>query len=197
MSILKGIFTSHDCSNEVSDDLDFEDIFKEFYDRLVYFSQQIVKDKDQAMDITQDAFIKYWSQHETIANNKIAIKNYLYSTVRNASLNSIRHAKVVDGYVQLNNAKEPEEAPIIEAIITAETVAEIHSALQSLPENYRAISLLGYFDGKKNHEIADELEMSVNTVKKQKQRALQLLRMKLAPEMFIVMMAAAIKLFFQ
>ncbi len=191
MSILKGIFTSADCSEEVKPDLGFEVIFKEFYNRLVYFSLQLIKDKDLAKDIVQDAFVKYWNQQEAVTPDKTAIKNFLYSTVRNASLNTLRHAKVVDDYVQLNNLTEPEEAPVIEAIITAETVAELHAALQTLPENYRAISVLGYMDGKKNHEIADELEMSVNTVKKQKQRALQLLRMNLAPEMLMVLISLA------
>ena len=45
-------------------------------------------------------------------------------------------------------------------------------------------------EGKKNLEIADELDMSVNTVKKQKQKALQLLRMKLEPEIFVLILAS-------
>ena len=48
---------------------------------------------------------------------------------------------------------------------------------------------MGYMEGKKNHEIANELEMSVNTVKKQKQKALQLLRIKLEPDIYILLAA--------
>jgi len=194
MSIIKGIFTSQN-HDEKQGDIGFEALFKEFYDRLVFFSFQFVNDKDQARDVVQDAFVKFWHQQETVLNNKIAIKNYLYSTVRNASLNHIRHTKVVDGYVQLHNTTEPEEAPIIDAIITAEVVAEIHLAIQSLPDSYRLVSELGYLEGKRNQEIADELDMSINTVKKQKQRALQLLRMKLVPELYVLLMALVIKAF--
>lgn len=169
-------------------------LFKEFYDRLVYFSFQLIKNKDQAQDIVQDAFIKYWYQRETVTNNKIAIKNFLYATVRNASFNAIRHTKVVENYIQLQGVNEPEDQPVIDAIITAEVMAVVHTAIRSLPENYRLISVMGYLDGKKNHEIADELAMSVNTVKKQKYRALQLLRMKLTPDILILLFALAIQI---
>jgi RNA polymerase sigma-70 factor (family 1) len=166
------------------DQLDLECLFKEFYDRLVYFSLQIVKDQDQAQDIVQDAFIKYWQERESVLLNRIAIKNYLYSTVRNASLNILRHGKVVDDYIQLQGASEPEELSIIDAIISSEVIAEIHIAIATLPENYRQISVMSYLEGKKNQEIADELGMSINTVKKQKHRALELLRLRLSPELF-------------
>ena len=194
MSIIKGIFTSRNQKEDASAETGFEALFKEFYDRLVYFSFQFVYDKDQARDIVQDAFINYWNHRETIFANKAAIKNFLYSTVRNASMNHIRHSKIVEGYIQLHNTIEPVEAPIIDAIITAEVVAEIHSAIQSLPESYRQVSILSYLEGKKNQEIADELEMSINTVKKQKQRALQLLRMKMVPEMYVLLIAMAAKI---
>lgn len=188
MSIVKGIFTHRSNAEELIEEVDLAALFKEFYDRLVYFSLQFVKDKYKAQDIVQDSFIKYWQQKDSVHSNKTAIKNFLYSTVRNASLNTVRHEKIVDGYKQAHGSIEPEESSVVEAIIATEVIAEIHSAIQSLPENYRLISVMGYFDGKKNQEIADELDMSVNTVKKQKQKALQLLRLKLTPELFLILM---------
>jgi len=189
MSIIKGIFKSKNDLCEMPEQIDLDSLFKEFYDRLVYFSCQFVKDRHQAQDIVQDAFIKYWNQKDSIVPVKAAIKNYLYSTVRNASLNVVRHQKVVEGYLQQVGGVEPEEPPVIDAIIFAEVIAEVHAAVRSLPENYRMISFMGYFDDKRNQEIADELNMSINTVKKQKQRALQLLRVKLEPEIFVLIMA--------
>jgi RNA polymerase sigma-70 factor (family 1) len=190
MSIIKGIFTLTN-SSESGDKVDLDELFKEFYDRLVYFSFQLIKDHDHAEDIVQDAFIRYWNQQDSVLNNKIAIKNFLYTTVRNTSLNSIRHTKVVEGYVRLQGSAEPEEPPVINAIIAAEVITELHVAVQSLPETYRLISVMGYLEGKKNQEIADELDMSINTVKKQKQKALQLLRLKLEPELFFLVFAIA------
>jgi RNA polymerase sigma-70 factor (ECF subfamily) len=190
MSIIKGMFSGKNDERPIND-IDLEALFAEFYERLVYFAFQLIKDRDQAEDIVQEAFIKYWDQRDSVLRNKIAIKNFLYTTVRNASLNSIRHDKIVEGYVQQHNTAEPEEAPVIDAIIAAETISGLHAAVNELPENYRIVSVMGYLEGKKNHEIADELDISVNTIKKQKQKALQLLRLKLEPEMLVLLIALA------
>ncbi|RQO74472.1 RNA polymerase sigma-70 factor [Pedobacter sp. KBW06] len=159
-------------------------LFDAYYDRLVYFCFKITDNKEQAKDITQDAFLKYWQLSDEVANNETAIKNFLYSTVHNAALNAVRHDKVVNTYAQKQCGNEPTDGDIMEGMINAEVFAEIHLAIDSLPEQYRKISIMGYFEGKKNQEIADELGMSINTVKKQKQKALELLRIKLRPELF-------------
>jgi RNA polymerase sigma-70 factor (family 1) len=195
MGVAEGIFKTGNHPAETPDGISFEALFNEFFDRLVYFSWQLVNDKDQARDIVQDAFVKYWNQRESVIPNKIAAKNFLYSTVRNASLNSVRHNKVVENFNTLHGGAEPEHPPVIEAIITAEVIAHVHSALKSLPANYRKVSVLSYFEDKKNHEIADDLDISINTVKKQKQRALQLLRMKLTPEMLILLFGLMVSVF--
>lgn len=186
---MQEIYTRKDTSDEPADQLALESLFREFYDRLVYFSWQIVKDQAQAQDIAQDAFITYWQERATVLPNPSAIKNYLYTTVRNASLNVIRHGKVVDDYCQQQGTAEPEEGSIMDAIISAEVIAQIHTAIETLPESYRQVSVMSYLEGKKNQEIADELGLSINTVKKQKHRALELLRLRLSPELFGLLLA--------
>ncbi len=163
-------------------------LFDEFYDRLVYYSVQMLKDQAAAEDIAQESFIKYWAQRAEISEDTRVIKNYLYSTVKNLSLNHIRHGKVVNQYVNKHQTTEAEERPFIDALITAEVIAEVQAAIKSLPENYRIVSYLGFLEGKKNQEVADELGISINTVKKQKQRALQLLRLKLSADLFAIIL---------
>jgi RNA polymerase sigma-70 factor (ECF subfamily) len=164
--------------------LSLKELFDNYYTRLVYFSAQIVGSKASAEDIAQEAFIKYWNQRDEIATHQLAIKNYLYNSVKNASLNAIRHQKVKDNYSQSISNVSVTEDNIISTIIHAEVLSELHKAIESLPESCQRISRMGYLDGMKNHEIAEELGISINTVKTQKQRALQLLRLKINPELF-------------
>lgn len=164
----------------------FEQLFKAYYPRLCHFSFQIVRDRVNSEDVVQEAFIKYWNQREEIASHDIAVKNFLYSTVRNASLNLIRHDKVVCHYLEQQDPAPIEEFNIIHSIIRSEVLAEIHMALETLPESCKRISRMGYLEGMKNNEIARKLGISVNTVKTQKQRGLQLLRLILKPEAFTV-----------
>ncbi len=117
----------------------------------------------------------------------MAIKNFLYTTVRNASLNYLRHRKVAKQYLDYQDSCPLEEANVLDAIIRSEVVDEIYEAIQSLPESCRRISRMGYLEGMKNQEIAEELGLSINTIKTHKQRALQLLRLRLNPAAFGVL----------
>ncbi len=162
-------------------------LFDAYFDRLSYFAFKLIKDHDLADDMAQEAFIKYWQMRELVENSPVSIKNFLYTTVKNACLNSIRHEKVVSSYASGLPGEPVSEATVMDTIITAEVLDSLLSAVGSLPEPYQKISRLAYLEGKKNQEIADELGMSVNTVKKQKQKALEMLRSRLRPELMVLL----------
>lgn len=162
---------------------EIKELYTKFYSRLVYFSFQIIGDKEHAEDIAQDAFIKYWNLSELTFENEFAIKKFLYGMVRNSSLNVLRHNKIAQKY--LHDFVEPvEEETIIHALIRSELIAQIYAALNKLPESCKKISIMGHLEGLRNYEIAQQLGISVNTVKTQKQRALKHLRINLQPDLF-------------
>ncbi len=161
-----------------------EILFKKYYDRLLYFAWQYIHEKETAKDLVQEAFLKYWNQHREISADETQIRNYLYVTVKNACLKYLRHLKVVDKYHSQLDDEPVEERTMINTMIRA----EIYQAIESLPASCRQISKMGYLEGMKNQEIAGLLGISVNTVKTQKQRALQLLRLRLNPETFLALL---------
>lgn len=161
-----------------------EVIFNEYYDRLVYFSFKIVDDKQDAEDAVQEAFVRYWNNKDNISQERHQIRSYLYATVKNISLNVIRHRQVVKQFEQ-HTLSPGEENQIISKIIQTEVLTKICEAMATLPDGCRRISWMGYIDGMKNREIARELGISVNTVKTQKLRGVKMLRMKLIPELII------------
>jgi len=177
-------------SNKESRQLFIKELFNEHYRRLVYFSTQFIGDKAAAEDIVQDSFVKFWNNFDSINLNGTSIKSFLYTSVKNASFNSIRHTKIAQQHIMLQDGNPVEEA-VINAMIRSEVLDELYKALESLPYSCQQISRMGYIEGKKNYEIADELGISINTVKTQKQRALKLLRLKLSPEMFIALILLA------
>jgi len=180
------------CVNEEqaipSEDLNLKQLFDRYYTRLVYFSAQIVGSQEAAEDIAQEAFIKYWNQRHDVVPHPLAIKSYLYNTVKHASLNVARHQKVKDTYAANLGDMAAVTESLDNAIIHAEVLAQLHSALSTLPEGCQQISRMSYLEGMKNQEIAQTLGISVNTVKTQKQRALQLLRLKLNPELLTLLL---------
>lgn len=159
-------------------------LFKTYYTRLCYFAFQFIGNKDQARDIAQEAFVSYLGQREKVAVHPLAIKNFLYSSVRNACLNELRHEKVVEKFAAAQENVLPDDSTIILTMIRSEVAGEIHRALETLPESCQLIIRMGYINGLKNQEIANQLNISVNTVKTQKKRGLQLLRLRLNPEIY-------------
>lgn len=151
-------------------------IFDKYYPRLFNFAMQILNNKDLAEDIVQDAFVIFIEKKTRVAENEVAVKRFLYTTVKNACLNSLRHQKIVDRYNNSQPAELLEADNVLSAMIHAEIEGELHSALKSLPSGCSSIIRLAYFDGLKNQKIAEELGVSINTVKSQKQRAIKLLK---------------------
>lgn len=163
-----------------------EAVFRRYYPRLCYYAFKIIANKASAEDVVQDVFLRFQDRLPQF-NSETALGSFLYLSVKNACLNILRHRAVEAKYEASASFSSEDEASFLENLIRAEVYGEIHQALQSLPEGCRTVINLAYFDGLKNEEIANRLQVSVNTVKTQKQRGLQLLRLRLAPDAFVLL----------
>ncbi|GHB63793.1 RNA polymerase sigma-70 factor [Persicitalea jodogahamensis] len=183
------ISSSMNSSNYIpANDLTFKSVFDSSYSGLVYFSSKIIGDKAEAEDIVQNAFVSYWRCKENVGSEVPAIKSFLYTTVKNSCMDLLKHRLVIRKFRdQLE--KEPMEENLMEnQIIYAEVLSELFGAIEKLPAGSRQVLEMSYLQGKKNYEISEELGLSINTVKTQKQRAISLLRLKLAPSSFLHML---------
>lgn len=163
--------------------ISFDEVFALYYPRLCDFAARIMSiDTNEVEDVVQDAFVVFHQQMHQISPHPVAIKNYLYTSVKYACLKMHRHTKVIRKFQKTVTAEEPTDEYTLDAIIHAEIIGEIHRTLKTLPEGCAVIFRLGYFDQLSNQEIADQLNISIHTVKSQKKRALELLRSKLTPE---------------
>jgi RNA polymerase sigma-70 factor (family 1) len=171
----KSIFSS----GNLTHDLTFTSVFSKSYAGLVYFSTKIIDDKQEAEDIVQNAFVTYWNRKDEIGSELNVVKGFLYTTVRNLCMDLLRHRLVVQKFRDQLEGDPMEENFVERAIIHAEVLSEIFNAIDALPSGCKRVLVMSYLEGRKNQEISDELGVSLNTVKTQKQRALQLLRLKL------------------
>jgi RNA polymerase sigma-70 factor (ECF subfamily) len=77
-------------------------------------------------------------------------------------------------------------------MIETEVLTEINKIINKLPEACQAIFKLSYIEGFSNQEIADQLQLSINTIKTQKRRGLKYVQSKLNPEFFIIFMSVVL-----
>jgi RNA polymerase sigma-70 factor (family 1) len=163
-----------------------EAVFRRYYSKLFYFAYKIIESKASAEDVVQDVFLRFQDRLPQF-NSETALGSFLYLSVKNACLNLLRHRAVEAKHEASVAFSFEEEASFLENLIRAEVYGEIHQAIQSLPAGCRTVINFAYFDGLKNEEIANRLQVSVNTVKTQKQRGLQLLRLRLGPDAFFLL----------
>lgn len=150
-------------------------IFNTFYNRLYAFSLNYVEDTYAAEDIVENVFLILWQKKNDI--DKVEnLKSYLYSMVRNASID---HLKQEQRSISLDIDKHDSIELQDQYVIEEETHALLYKALESLPAKCRKVFELSCLEGVKYKDISEELEISINTVKSQRARAIELLKQNL------------------
>ena len=92
-----------------------------------------------------------------------SVKAYLFTSVRNRCLNAIRERKIRDEHN--NKLIEAQLFSGTEDVVIDEDVhRRLQEALDALPDKCREIILLKVVEGKKNKEIAEQLNISMKTV---------------------------------
>lgn len=164
----------------------FEQLFKANYNPVVGFCKQFISDHDKASSLAQEAFINLWMNRSKIQSPN-GIKSFLYTFAKSSCLNFIRHKKVVSKYEDrhLQDQEARINAEVLDsfdfdALEFSEMEDLIYRAIGELPEKCRQVFMLSRFEGKKNKEIADELDISVKSVEANITRALKTLSVKLA-----------------
>jgi RNA polymerase sigma-70 factor (family 1) len=160
--------------NNTCNESSFSIFFKDHVKALRNFLTYKFGNSEQAEDVTQEAFIKLWQNCKDVPLAKA--KSFLYTVANNISLNQYSHQKVVLKYEKnFSGSDKTYESP--EFIIEEEQFKnKLLTAIQNLNETQRVAFLMNRIDGKKYHEIAEELNISVKAVEKRIHIALVELR---------------------
>ena len=154
------------------DERAFQGLFVDYYSVLVSFAMKYLDNQEAAEDIVQDVFVKIWETREKLGGID-NLSAYLYQI---RSFNYLRAEKIRQDATR-SFAEELEESEINE-YIKNETFRIVMRTLEDLPPGSRNVfsrAIQGY----SAKEIADELGIAVETVKKQKQVARRILKEKL------------------
>lgn len=152
----------------------FEELYRLYYSDLTVFAQTYVYQLDIAEDIVQEAFFQLWDTSLSQGITK-SLKSYLYTLIRNKCLNHLRHLQVEDKY-RKKEVEAVHVSGLYEMIEDEELLSRIKEAVDSLPERCRETFKMSVLQDMKYKEIAEELDLSVNTVKDHMKRAYRFLR---------------------
>jgi RNA polymerase sigma-70 factor (ECF subfamily) len=134
---------------------------------------------NEAEDMVQDAFVKWW---ETIEKRPAtSTRAYLYQMVRNACIDCLRRPR--KDTVSIHSLPDEMDALFFQPETEHDSRADLLlKAIDTLPEKARLVFTAICVNERKYKEVADEMNVSVNTIKTQLSRSLRLLRDQLTRE---------------
>ncbi|MGE5394847.1 MAG: RNA polymerase sigma-70 factor [Candidatus Saccharibacteria bacterium] len=150
-------------------------VFHDYFPPLVAFANKYVGDLDISEEIVQVVFVKLFEKRHHL-NILTSLKSYLYKMVYNDCLNAINSKKISSRHYSQYAQQMDRQADFQDMIEQTEKEQRIYQALDKLPPQCKLIIRQSRLEGKKNREIADELNISVRTVETQISKALKMLR---------------------
>lgn len=133
-----------------------EQFIKKYYSSIYQYCFLHIHDRDHAEDLTQETFLRFFETIDTYTEQG-RVKSYLYCIAGNCMKNYFKKKKEL----------LPGELPEMPKNNTGdiELRLDVERAVDSLPEELREITILFFFQGLKQREIADLLNISVPLVK--------------------------------
>ena len=150
----------------------FRELFLVMHPKLIRYATTLMGDADEAKDMVSEVFGKAWQEFDSLNDEASA---WLYTATRNGCLNRLKHQQVEQSHIEaivlatqtdVDNGYWEHEA----LLQKAEAIA------RSLPEPTCTILRLCYWEKKTYREVAEQLGISPDTVKKHIGKALQMLR---------------------
>ncbi|HEX8021968.1 RNA polymerase sigma-70 factor [Mucilaginibacter sp.] len=164
----------------------FTAIHSRYYGMLYQHAYKRLSDRDAVKDILQELFIHLWDQRRSI-ELKGNLQSYLCLVVRNKVLNVFKHEKIKSNYISsLINFEETCQSTTDENLRNKELVALVKAEVSALPPKMRLIFELSRDSNLSHNEIAEKLEISSLTVRKQVNNSLKILRARLASQFLLL-----------
>ena len=148
----------------------YQEMVKRYQKKLFSYLYGLVRNKEETEDLLQNVFVKAYKNIKSFDESKM-FSPWIYRISHNEAINFLkkRDRKRFVSWEDITISKDKletqsEERSPFESWIKKESGMRINEALDKLPEKYRRVLLLRYFQEKSYEEIAKEIKNPVNTV---------------------------------
>ncbi|WP_316823463.1 RNA polymerase sigma-70 factor [Pedobacter gandavensis] len=167
--------------------------FTEIYNRYKWLlhshAYKWTQDREEAKDVVHELFLALWTKRERLSFPE-NLSAYLYTAVRNRIFNAISHQKTASKYLNSLQAFIDEEQRATDHLVREKQMTLlIEKEIAALPAKMRAVFELSRKEQLSHKEIAEQLTLSEQTVRKHVQHALKILRLKLGLVVFLFLIS--------
>lgn len=154
----------------------YEFLFRKYYAALCHYAERYIKDPSLAEDVVAQVFCNLFIKRQELVIQ--VIEPYLFFSVRNSALNSLRSRKNIS---ENDNVTHYEISPLSgmagndfsNPMLHREAEKLLEDAINTLPAQCREVFLLSRNERLSHKQIASKLGISVNTVETQMSRAIK------------------------
>lgn len=172
----------------LGDKIAFTEAYNQYNKLLYTVAYKYFMNEEMAQDTVQHVFAKLWESRSTIVIST-SLKNYLFTMTKNHILNVIRNQNTaLQKNYEIAQTSEITEDNLIRKIEQSEMYEHFYAAIENLPTNKREICLLKIREELSNQEIADKMQLSVNTVKTHYSESIKLLKKSLSHLIFLIVL---------
>ena len=158
----------------------FDLLYGKFWSRTQQFVFNLVKIRSESEEIAQDVFVKLWENKQQIKKFS-SFDSYLFSIAYNATLSQLRKKASEKKYLEyIKKIQIPEAAPTPDEEIDLEKLSsKIEVVINMMPPRQKEVFKLKHYQNYSYKQIAEKLNVSVNTVENHVSKAHKLLKEKL------------------
>lgn len=161
----------------------FREIYERYFEYLFVQAYRRLNNKEEARDVVQETFTVLWDKREQIFITG-SLAAYLFSAVRNRILNIISRKHVQSTYISsLQRFLDSGICETDHLVRSNQLKALIEKEMAALPGKMKQVFSLSRDKHLSHKEIATELNLSEQTVKKQVTNAIKILKSKLSTEL--------------
>lgn len=150
----------------VNDHKSFEILFKRYYRVLLGIALRYCRNRAEAEDVLQDAFIKIFQNIKSY-NGSGSFEGWMKRIVQHTAINSYKSNLKSNLHVEISEREEELSDKSFESLFCGSDTEEIVTLLQKLPEGYRIAINMYFVDDYSHKEIAEMLDISIGTSKSQ------------------------------
>lgn len=160
-------------------------LFDRYYRPLVLYAGTLISDDTMAEDLVQEFFVRLWEDDYLERIRSKALSSYLFSSVRNSCYTYLHKNDVLRARVDYMSVDVAADSA---ALLSQEIVDRVNAVIARMPEQTGRVLNCVLMRDMKYQDTADELQVSLNTVKTLMRNGMRVLREELRGEQELIML---------
>jgi RNA polymerase sigma-70 factor (family 1) len=159
----------------------FEQLYDSLAELVLYYTEQITKDKIEAEDITVHSFSKFWEQDLSEFDSIKSVRSFIFKVAKNSAFDYLRKQKVKHSHqrnISYLTEQQQEEYIMEGSRYRVELIQKVYQEIDKLPKRTQEVFKMVYVQEMSTKEVGEQLNISVVTVRRLCSDAIQKLRNK-------------------